>query len=259
MLALRLFLSATPPQLVAGLAAAPPLALRPRGRRWRRVAERAAAAKLHEMQYGGYGGQQGGYGQQQGYGGSPQQGYGGQQQGYGGQQQGYGGQAAWRIHPTVGVNGHNRFQAFGPAYANAFQKYSNVPYVLGFENEFVLGRWNMMQPSPYVSRQQCIVNLLADGNAVLTCTGKPPTGIRTRGGQWNPLYNGQQHYLSDGDQVSLDLQYNPEGAVFTFENAMQQGGYGQQQGGYGQQQGGYGQGGYGQQQGGYGQQQGGYY
>ena len=211
-----------------------------------------------KMQYGGgYGGQQGGYGApQQGYGQPQQGGYGAPQQGgYGAPQQG-GGQAVWRIQPIMGVGGHTRFQAFGPEYANAFQKYSMIPYSLCFPgDDFVLGRWNMMQPSPYVSRQQVVVNLLPDGNAILYSTGKPATGIRQNGGQWNWLYNGQQHYIQHGDQVSLD-QNNPEGAVFQFENAAMGGGqmgYGQQQQGYGQQQGGYGQG-YGQQQGGYGQQ-----
>ena len=91
-----------------------------------------------------------------------------------------------------------------------------------------------MSPSPYVSRQQCLVQLLQDGNAMLTSTGKPATGVRARGGQWNALYTGQTHYLSDGDEVALDSQ-NPDSAVFTFENLAMQGfqqqGYQQQQGG----------------------------
>ena len=185
--------------------------------------------------------------------------YGAQQQGYG-QQQG-GGQALWRIHPTVGVSGHTRFQAFGPQYARATQKYSQVPYCLSFSgDEFVLGRWNMLQPSSYVSRQQCLVQILQDATAMLISTGKPATGVRSRGGGWNPLYNGQQYFLQDGDEVGLDAN-NPDGAIFTFENAaMQQGGYGQQQQQYGQQQQYDQQQQYGQQPGGYGgQQQGGYY
>jgi hypothetical protein len=229
-----------------------------------------------KMQYGqqGYGApqgypQQGQYGQpQQGqYGGYGQQGQYGQQDQYGyGNQQGYGGQALWRIHAVAGTTGHNRLTG-APGMG---ERYSMLPYTLmNVGEEFVLGRWNMMQPSPYVSRQQAIMQILPDGSAILTSVGKPVTLIRTRGGQWNSLYNGQQHFLNDGDQIGLDAK-NPEGSVLQFENcAMQQGGYDQGYGQYGQQQqgqyGGYGQGqygqqgGYGQQQGGYGQQQGGYY
>jgi hypothetical protein len=100
-----------------------------------------------------------------------------------------------------------------------------------------------------VSRSQCKVNLYADGQAVLTSQGScAPTLVRSQGGAWIPIYADQTHYLTSGDQISLDAS-NPEGAVFTCQNEA--GGAGQQQG----QQGGYGQ----QQQGGYGQQQGGYY
>ena len=102
---------------------------------------------------------------------------------------------------------------------------------------------------PTVSRSQCKVNLYADGQAVLTSQGScAPTLVRSQGGAWIPIYADQTHYLTSGDQISLDAS-NPEGAVFTCQNEA--GGAGQQQG----QQGGYGQ----QQQGGYGQQQGGYY
>ena len=69
---------------------------------------------------------------------------------------------------------------------------------------------------------------------MLTSTGKPVTGVRARGGQWNALYTGQTHYLSDGDEVALDAQ-SPDSAVFTFEHLAMQGfqqqGYQQQQGG----------------------------
>ena len=111
-----------------------------------------------------------------------------------------------------------------------------------------------MMPSPYVSRVQCLVNAYPDGSAaVLTSRGKPATGWRPRGGQWQQLFAGQQVQLTDGDQVSLDIK-NPESSVFTFQDESAQGysqGYGQQQQpGYGQPPG------YGQQPPGYGQQQG---
>ena len=224
------------------------------------------------MQYGG-----GGYDQQQNYGG--QQGYdnygGGQQQGYDAQQgygapQEYNAQVLWRIYPYSGVDGHNHFSgAVSSMNQNRFnsvcEKYGTMPYGLIANDERILSRWNMMYPVDTVSRSQCSVRVLPDGNAVLMSTGKPPTLWRMPGGQWNALYSGQSQYLSDGTQISLDCN-NPENAVFTCQNeaAMQQGGAQQQagyeqQGGYPPQQGGYEQGGYqqDQQQGGY-PQQGGY-
>ena len=220
-----------------------------------------------QQQQGGYGQQQGGYPQQsyppQNY---PQQSYPGQQQGGYGGQSGFGAQGSWQV-----------------IYPNG--QLSEVRY----GSQLTLGRYDMPMQNPYVSRQQCVVMMGADGAATVTSRGKPPTGWRPRyGGPWNWLQAQQQHVLSDGDQITLDYQ-NPEGCVFTCTTGsgmggmggppgmggmggmqqpgmggMQQGGYpGQQQGGYpGQQQGGFPgqQGGFpGQQQGGFpGQQQGGY-
>ena len=131
-----------------------------------------------------------------------------------------------------------------------------LPYTIAPGSEMVLSRWNMAQPSQYVSRVQAIVQVDPDGSATLYPQGKPPTGVRQGpGGQWYWLMTGQSQVLSPGCQISLD-QKNPEGAVFTCQMADgmggQQGGYGQQQGGYGQQQG------YGGQQQGYGGGQPGY-
>jgi len=105
----------------------------------------------------------------------------------------------------------------------------------------------MVNQVPTVSRSQCKVSVLPDGSAILTSQGScAPTLWRSPGGVWNALYEGQQQYLTSGDQVSLDAN-NPESAIFTCQNegATQQAGYQQQ--------------GYPQQQGGYPQQQGGYY
>jgi len=201
------------------------------------------------MQYGqqqGYGGQQQGYDQQQGYGGQ-------QQQGYGQQQQGYGSQALWRIYAANGVCGHTQFTGAVSAvnkdrFGSVPQKYSQLPYTLIADDERILSKWNMINNQvPTVSRSQCKVNLYADGTAVLTSHGScAPTLVRNQGGEWTAIYADQTHYLTSGDQISLDAS-NPEGAVFTCQNEA--GGADQQQG---QQGGGYGQ----QQQGGYGQQQG---
>ena len=212
-----------------------------------------------KMQYGQP--QQGGYGQQpagqQGYG-QPQQGYGQQQQGYGQAQQGYGqaqqgyGQAqpapqvqgAWNIFPRDGAGGVLR------------NDYTVVP-----GQQQVLGRYDMVErlgQKLSVSRQQCAVQVGADGTATVYSLGKPPTGFRANPyDPWTWLQNGQSQVLSQGCKISIDCS-DPESAVYKCEMAGQGGGqqgYGQQQqGGYGQQQ----QGGYGQQQQGYGQQQGGY-
>lgn len=201
------------------------------------------------MQYGYGGDQQQGYGGQQGYDqqGYSQQGYG--QQGYGDQQQGYGGQPqyggqplCWRIYGYSGVQGHT----------NVATKYDQLPYTVvnygpSADRVQTLSRWNMLQPSPYVSRVQAAFELGTDGTPLLTSNGKAPTLIRQNGGQWNPLYKGQQYVVQSGDQVSIDAN-NPENAVFTFmdetgmqqQQQQQQGGYPQQGGGYPpQQQGGY--------------------
>ena len=104
----------------------------------------------------------------------------------------------------------------------------------------------MMRESGYVSRIQCMVRIRKDGTPTLVGCGKAPTLVRTRNGPWNPLYNRQEYILSDGDQVSLDAN-DPEGAVFTLVDDMQQGGNGGYGGGF---DGGYG-GGYGGGSGGY--------
>ena len=211
------------------------------------------AASAITMQYGG----QQGFGDQQGYG---QQ---GGQQGYGqqGGQQGYGQQGAqqgvqWRIYAFNGVTGHSQFSGAVSAvnqnrFGSVSEKYSQLPYTLIADDERILSKWNMVNNQVQtVSRSQCKVNLYSDGTAVLTSHGScAPTLVRAQGGQWNAIYSDQTHYLSNGDQISLDAS-NPEGAVFTCQNEGAQQGGQQQQGGYGQQQQ--------QQQGGYGQQQQGY-
>lgn len=214
----------------------------------------------------GYGGQQGYQqgGMQQGFGGQPGYQQGGAQHVFGGQQvyqqggaqQGYGGQSLWRVDGFSGVTGH----ATEP-------RYQTLPYFVSSGDEVILGRWNMLQPKPTVSRVQALVRLDHDGTPTLISCGRPATLWRRGGGPWNGLVKGQTHVLADGDQVSLDWAY-PEGTVFTC--VQLQGGY-QQQDAYpqplevpsvpqqlGQQLGGYGypqQGGYPQYQGGYPQQQ----
>ena len=102
----------------------------------------------------------------------------------------------------------------------------------------VLSRFNMLNQALTVSRVQCIVQI-HDGTATLTSCGKGPTLWRPRSPpmhgwpRWIALDKGDLVPLSDGDQVSLDVN-DPEGAVFTCKEAsavQQDGGY-QQGGGY---------------------------
>ena len=195
-----------------------------------------------------YGYNQYGYGQQ-GYG-IPHSGYGSQgQQGYGthdrrglfgphnggfGQQQSHAASGTWQLCPLAGVTGHGTFTGLK-------HKYGELPYTLRAGSEFSLGRWNLVDHSPYVSRVQCQVKVQADGTALLVSKGKPATLWRTGNGPWNELKKGDAVVLSHGDHIGINSK-NPE-VAFTFQDGamqhMQQGGYrepalyGQQQGGWG--------------------------
>ena len=72
----------------------------------------------------------------------------------------------------------------------------------------------MLNQKLTVSRKQGVVHCLADGAATLTSEGKGPTLWRELGGPWCALQRGGAVYLSEGDQVSLDVS-DPEAAVFT--------------------------------------------
>jgi hypothetical protein len=146
-------------------------------------------------------------------------------------QQNYG-EVLWRIAKAAGVAGFNFF-------VDENLVYHGLPYTLRAGDEQVLSRWNMLEQKLTVSRVQAVVQVLADGTALLESRGKAPTLWRACGGPWYALNRGEQAPLADGDQVSLD-PYHPEAAVFTChdERALQQGGYQQsyQQGGVGQNQ-----------------------
>lgn len=118
-------------------------------------------------------------------------------------QQGHG--ALWRAVPTTGVHSE---------------------YAVRSGEELILGRFDMLDQSLYVSRQQCIIQVAAHGTATLISTGKAPTLYRQySGAPWyvlrrsRPLgddigYDGT-HDLSDGEQICLDIG-NPECAIFTL-------------------------------------------
>ena len=176
--------------------------------------------------------------------------YGQAQQGY--TQQDYGGQ---------GYGGLGAGQGLWQIASNS------KSYGVNTEGEQILGRYDMEEWVPtrmYVSREQCVVKVDADGSARLVTLGKAPTGWRPRhGGAWQWIRNRERRILSEGDQISLDAK-DPEGTVFTCQKGGLQSSYGseygQQGGAYGQPQQGYGQPqqGYGQPQQGYGQPQQGY-
>jgi len=70
--------------------------------------------------------------------------------------------------------------------------------------EQILGRYDMVQQDPYVSRAQCVVNVGADGTATLTSVGKPPTMVRAYDGDpWTNIRKGETHVLSDGEQINV--------------------------------------------------------
>jgi len=158
------------------------------------------------MQYG-YN-QQGGYDQQGGY----------AQQGY--NQQG-GSQVL--LHGTQGVTGHDNH-----IYGRDKSNYMYLPYVVRVGDEHVLGRMNMMFPSSFVSRVQCIVQVGPDGTPYLYSCGKPATGFRqSPDAPWEALQKGKSTVLASGGQISLDYQ-NPDGAIFTCQIDGLGGAYGQQ-------------------------------
>jgi len=192
--------------------------------------------------------QQGGYFEQQGYGQQPQQ------QGYA--QQGYGGQQAGPrvlLYGAQGVVGHDKH-----IYGREREDYTELPYIVNVGDETVLSRWNMMQPSSFVSRVQCIVQVAPDGTALpsaaagththtllflptveelsavgtpyLYSCGKPATGCRQgRGAPWYWVEKGQAQALATGSQICLDAS-DPEGAVFHVQVEGQPGVHGQQLG-----------------------------
>ena len=127
-----------------------------------------------------------------------------------------GAQALWRVTAFSGVTGFNFFQDDELVYIP-------LPYALRLGDEQVLSRWNMFNQKLHVSRVQCVLQVRADGTAVVESRGKGPTLWRERGGVWYSLQKGEAAPLADGDQLSLDCN-DPEAAVFTChdERAVQQ-------------------------------------
>lgn len=145
--------------------------------------------------------------------------------------QGFGAPVLWHMVPTNGVCSS---------------------YTLGNGQTQVLGRWDMAQTKDTVSREQCGVEVAADGTATLVSLGRRPTGLRRhgQGAPWYGLDYYSRHVLLDGEQIALDMdsgesfgwQGQPYTAIFQvqLEWAGAGGGGQQQQGGYQQQPGQYG-------------------
>lgn len=113
--------------------------------------------------------------------------------------QGYGAQVVWRVVPGSGVD-------------------PLTEHTIRNGEEQVLGRWDMLQQSVYISRMQCIVQVAADGTATLVSTGKPPTAVRLpNDASWYNIWlsNGERKTLVNGEQIALDCK-NPDGAFYTI-------------------------------------------
>jgi len=88
-------------------------------------------------------------------------------------------------------------------------------YTLRNGDEEVLGRYDIEgnKPTrPWVSREQCVVQVQEDGTATLESRGKTPT-LAAVSGAWYVLQRGERIQISHGDHVSLDYN-DPEGSVF---------------------------------------------
>jgi len=135
----------------------------------------------------------------------------------------------WTIAGCCGVTGFSLAHTDEPTILHEIcpstqqiyhKEYRYLPYTLGNGEQQMLSRWNMVKQKLTVSRQQCDVEVAADGIATLRSCGRAPTVWRSRSaaewprGPWNALYKGERHVLADGDQVSVDC-HDPDDAIFT--------------------------------------------
>jgi len=144
------------------------------------------------------------------------------QQGYG---TGVGTGVVWRImpghwdEPPPGHWGGQNSQSTGVKHE----------YIVRPGEKQVLGRNDMLEENPYVSRSQCAIEVGVDGKATLFSIGKPPTVLRARkGAPWYGLRMDESRVLAHGEEVSL-VQQTPESAFFTI-TCEQEGGQQVQQG-----------------------------
>lgn len=132
------------------------------------------------------------------------------------------GESRWELPQDAGAQQHQHSRVEWHVVPNAGV---SAGYTVRCGEEQVLGRWDMMDHSLYVSRKQCLVQVAEDGSAALVSLGKPLTLYRVHNGApWSAMRRSRPlgddigfsgtHALADGEQISLDMR-NPEGAVFT--------------------------------------------
>ena len=150
---------------------------------------------------------------------------------------GYGAQSVWTLAPADTVLGE---------------------YTLHAGQEQMLGRFDMVKPNPYVSRQQCCVRVSADGTCSVISLGKAQTYVITESERAPPgemidhtifmgqdraqvlrtlvLRTGQEHILQDRDQIVFrtakftayaqwagnDQQYSQDGWLMGVDDASGQ-------------------------------------
>ena len=109
--------------------------------------------------------------------------------------QAFASQVVWRAVPSPGVS---------------------AQYEIRNGEEKTLGRYDMFDQNPFVSRLQCVIAVAADGSATCMSIGKPQTLVRAQNGApWTPLVANEPHVLSSGEQIGLYSE-NPDGAFFTI-------------------------------------------
>ena len=68
----------------------------------------------------------------------------------------------------------------------------------------IIGRFQLIQPDPFLSREQCVVQVGRDGTATVKSIGKPPTMVRAdTDAPWYGIEKDQEQPLVDGVQISL--------------------------------------------------------
>ena len=125
-------------------------------------------------------------------------------------------------------------------------------YILHPGKEQLLGRSDMVEANPYVSREQCVVRVDANGVATVTSLGKAQTYVMKTSKKTSVnLAKNEPHVLASEDQIALNMGakrgiftvyalpdgYGQEYGYEQYEGYGQQDGYGHQQDGYGHQQG----------------------
>lgn len=74
-------------------------------------------------------------------------------------QQGQSAQVTWSVRGVAGVSGFTHPDGF-----THLDRYRDLPYFVQSGEELVLSRWNMEVQKLHVSREQCTVSVLGDGN-----------------------------------------------------------------------------------------------